>query len=234
MKKLYMLMLVFVSASSLAQDPELFLNNWRLTDLKLNGIDYPPIPAGAPYIPLAFTGSVNPYELTSQVCNELFGFVEFGTDSNTFTTFGLVQTLILCDSPEGDYELIYFQFFTGGDIAEVFSYTITQAGTAKILTIIRPGNNQAVYTNLPLSTADALLSKITLYPNPASDVLNIQFNNGSTPHAAIAIYNSLGVLCLESRINADGRVDIQSLAAGIYMAKISTDAGTFTKQFIRK
>lgn len=55
---------------------------------------------------------------------------------------------------------------------------------------------------------------VTIYPNPASDVLNIEgTDNGET----ICIYNDLGVEVMETW---NRTIDISSFSTGIYFVKV--------------
>ena len=65
---------------------------------------------------------------------------------------------------------------------------------------------------------------VTIYPNPASDVLNIEgTDNGET----ICIYNDLGVKVMETW---NRTIDISSFSTGIYFVKVQNAVFKVIKQ----
>jgi len=57
---------------------------------------------------------------------------------------------------------------------------------------------------------------VIIYPNPASDLINIQCRSSGINK--IKIYNAIGELCLEKNINSENTViDIHSLSSGLYV-----------------
>ncbi|MDR9488120.1 T9SS type A sorting domain-containing protein [Salibacter sp.] len=72
--------------------------------------------------------------------------------------------------------------------------------------------------------------EITLYPNPATDHINI---NSNEPIETISIYNSKGALVKESsNLKHTGFLDISNLSAGIYVTKIKTKKSLYTQKLI--
>ncbi len=68
----------------------------------------------------------------------------------------------------------------------------------------------AAVKNEPLTAND-----VTIYPNPANNLVNIKTTNGA--YSSASIINTLGQLLLEQTLQAtDTSIDIQSLAPGIY------------------
>ena len=63
-------------------------------------------------------------------------------------------------------------------------------------------------------------SIVTIYPNPASDFINIQCRssgNNKSDSYRIKIYNTTGILCIEKNITDENTVlDIHSLSSGLY------------------
>jgi Leucine-rich repeat (LRR) protein len=69
---------------------------------------------------------------------------------------------------------------------------------------------------------------IAVYPNPANNILNIE---SDATVSQIDIYNTLGQLVLTS--DAKTSIDISRLQKGSYFLKLTSDAGTTTKQFLK-
>jgi hypothetical protein len=71
---------------------------------------------------------------------------------------------------------------------------------------------------------------INMYPNPASETLNIELPSNLTLEK-VSFYNTLGQQVLKSEAN---KINISSLTNGIYIVAFQTSEGTFHKNFIKK
>lgn len=77
----------------------------------------------------------------------------------------------------------------------------------------------AITVTVSLNTDDFTLIDFILYPNPTSSVLNFKSSNEVDK---IAIYNTLGQLVEEEKINAlEGTINIEKLAQGTYLVKVN-------------
>ncbi|MCF0210611.1 MAG: T9SS type A sorting domain-containing protein [Bacteroidales bacterium] len=90
--------------------------------------------------------------------------------------------------------------------------------------------------NTPISAGDkgssssiesVELSGVSVYPNPATDVLNIEATN----FESAIIMNSLGQKVMESNSNV---INTSNLENGLYFVAVKTNAGTTTTKFIKK
>jgi len=81
-----------------------------------------------------------------------------------------------------------------------------------------------------LSTPDNLISKITLSPNPASDIVNVSNASGLNIET-VALYDALGKKVNVQLVN--NQLNIANLAKGIYLMTIKTDRGVITKKVIK-
>lgn len=71
------------------------------------------------------------------------------------------------------------------------------------------------------------LNGVSVYPNPAKDMLTVEAENIS----GIAIFNSLGQRVYAEDVNANEHIiNISGFEAGIYMVKIMTNSGEVTKK----
>ena len=83
---------------------------------------------------------------------------------------------------------------------------------------------------LSLPNFKDLENTIRVFPNPTSNVINIETNNRLELFEVI-LYNTLGVnLNLKS---TDGFLDVTHLNTGIYLLIIKTSKGTITKQIVK-
>ncbi|MFT4062998.1 MAG: T9SS type A sorting domain-containing protein, partial [Edaphocola sp.] len=79
---------------------------------------------------------------------------------------------------------------------------------------------------------DQLMQQIDLYPNPTSDMVNI--NNKSTASLReIVVYNVLGqvVLKQKAKMPTQTRFSTKGLAGGLYNIRIETSEGAVMKKF---
>jgi hypothetical protein len=88
-----------------------------------------------------------------------------------------------------------------------------------------------------VSTTKTSTDGISLYPNPASDELNVLFNpNGGIKN--ITIYNMIGkaVTVYKVTANNSAKLDIQNIPAGIYFIRLSDAHGRVvaTRKFTRQ
>lgn len=69
---------------------------------------------------------------------------------------------------------------------------------------------------------------INIYPNPASEVINI----AAEGVRLVEMLDVNGRVVLESRIG--GALDLSSLASGVYMVRVTTDAGVSTEKVVKQ
>ena len=80
-----------------------------------------------------------------------------------------------------------------------------------------------------------LANTISIYPNPASNVLNIKADENNLPDG-YKIYNMLGQLITDVKINntSDLNINTSSYSNGMYFIKINKDNNTLSLPFIKK
>lgn len=79
-----------------------------------------------------------------------------------------------------------------------------------------------------LSSDNFVLSHFSVYPNPASDIVNINLNEGLILKK-VNIYNTLGQLVkTENKYN----INVNSLSKGIYFLEIMTDKGKASRKIL--
>jgi len=80
---------------------------------------------------------------------------------------------------------------------------------------------------------------ITLYPNPASNVLNVNLSLSLQEDVKIAIYNIQGQKMIEKIFDQRSsyqniKLDISKLKAGIYFLKLNTESQVLNQQFVKQ
>ena len=86
---------------------------------------------------------------------------------------------------------------------------------------------ETLSTNNPIASQNA----ISVYPNPATNVVNVASANNSVSIKSTAIYSLTGQKVLES---TNTSINVSSLSKGIYIVKTLTTAGTVTSQKLVK
>jgi len=93
-------------------------------------------------------------------------------------------------------------------------------------------DNLYFHKNTVLSTDSFAVSKVKLYPNPASNVLNIE-SAGTIQN--IAIYNVLGQEVMNKLTNQTlVSLDVSGLNAGVYVIKTAIDGTVSSTKFIKE
>jgi len=103
----------------------------------------------------------------------------------------------------------------------------------KILNAMRPvcstcvGLNEAEKSNL-----------ISVYPNPASDVLNISFNTGTAEILKLKMINSLGNVVYTETLSTTGKVNntinVGNMADGMYFLNVQGKNLSYSQKVIVK
>ncbi len=78
-----------------------------------------------------------------------------------------------------------------------------------------------------LSAENYSSTSISIFPNPAHNVLNI---DSQSPLETVKIYTISGGLIKEA---SNSSIDVFELPSGLYFARISIDGETFTKKFVK-
>ncbi len=81
-----------------------------------------------------------------------------------------------------------------------------------------------------LGVDNQILSQVSVYPNPASDVLNVKTPAGVSVNS-VAVYDVLGKRSNVSLVN--GQINIANLAKGVYILSLDTSAGTLTEKVVK-
>ncbi len=127
------------------------------------------------------------------------------------------------------------------DIRVVDDQTLPQPAWASAINI--PGDQS--YTNgtaygirLRMAGGDASineseLSDISVYPNPANNYTNIHFDVTKYHNMRVELFNTNGQVVYTSMLTENNhRVNLENVASGVYVVKVTADEGTFTQKLI--
>lgn len=138
---------------------------------------------------------------------------------NYDSTSGQNGSMIYLDTAyASETDPVYFRFYgynaEGG--AGTFSIdNLTIYGTTSVIIGIRNANS----------------SSITVYPNPAKDILTIA---GTADSKDVVIYDIAGNAVLRTRSSAATmRIGVEGLSSGVYFMNIHTADGVTTKRFVK-
>ncbi|MBD45483.1 MAG: hypothetical protein CMC65_09775 [Flavobacteriaceae bacterium] len=83
-----------------------------------------------------------------------------------------------------------------------------------------------------LGIDEVLKTQISIYPNPAKDVLYL-YSESASVVTTVKVYDSLGKLVLEQN-NPSTQIDISNLSTGLLFVHIETDNGSIVKKVIKE
>ncbi len=91
----------------------------------------------------------------------------------------------------------------------------------------------AIYSeDCNLGIEEALESQLSIYPNPAKDVIML-YNESDFNIDTVKVYDVLGKLVLEQD-NPSNQIDISNLATGLLLLQIETNKGLVSKKIIKQ
>ncbi len=96
------------------------------------------------------------------------------------------------------------------------------------------GNRGFTTLSVTLGISENKLLSFEMYPNPVSDVLNIQLPTG-TDKAEVGVYDYTGRLVSIKTISSnDSTLDVQNISKGIYIIRATTNSKIGVQRFIKK
>ena len=85
-------------------------------------------------------------------------------------------------------------------------------------------------TAATLSVDSPFASSFKIYPNPASDYIQIESNNVQI--SSVEMYSVLGKKVVSQKTLINNRLDVSNLSKGVYFMKINADGGSATKKVV--
>lgn len=136
-----------------------------------------------------------------------------------FTIFDSADDGMCCDYGIGSYELK-----ADDDSVIASGGNFGTSETAKISTNTLNTNNY--FSN----------NRVSIYPNPTEDIINIKLANGNDLPDGYKIFNMLGQLVNEKQINHSSqlKVDASNLSNGLYFIKLIKRGASMSLPFIKK
>ena len=95
-------------------------------------------------------------------------------------------------------------------------------------------NRSTTTLSVSLGISENNLLNFEMYPNPVSDLLNIQLPTG-TEKAEVGVFDYTGRLVSSKTISSnDTAIDVQKISKGIYMIRVATNTKIGVQRFIKK
>jgi hypothetical protein len=141
-----------------------------------------------------------------------------------------VDSALLGTLPGGSY---YLYIYTGGNLTNAGGADVQFTGGCYDMamfqfTIVGAGEN----CNIGINEANALSNAISLYPNPANDVLNINVNTDAR-NTEYNIVNVNGQQVATGYLaTGNNSIRTTNLSAGVYLLKVNKGTVTTTKRFV--
>lgn len=194
--------------------------------------------AGAATIPFNtnITGLISP---TGDIDNYKFVITTGGTITITLTTLPADYDLKLLNSAGTQVAISQ----NGSTTSETISYTAA-AGTyyAQVYGYNGANNASTCYTlKVQLGTATIFeqtttsAGTIRVYPNPASNLLNVSVLGEVNGQGILKVIDQNGATVMQQTIsNRLQQLDISRLPKGVYMLRINNDGNNFTSKFVKE
>ncbi len=118
--------------------------------------------------------------------------------------------------------------------ASAGSLTVIYAVGSSTTYAYHGGNRGASALSVTLGVSENNLLNFEMYPNPVSDLLNIQLPTG-TEKAEVGVFDYTGRLVSSKTISSnDTAIDVQQISKGIYMIRIATNTKIGVQRFIKE
>lgn len=231
MKKLLLLLALFYLGNAIAQDPILTdIEWWYLHDLAIDGESN--VPPTTVYVQFESNG-----DFRTSVCPDTSGNGDVSyLGTNEFLVNELNWLAGSCPTMElDDYNFLY-QSFWFNDPSVAYLYEIVSDGDNHTLTIISAEGNIAIYGNELLGLDDYFKTSISIFPNPTSNILNLQISEGDVIQEII-VYNIQGkqLRVTASTYSSVFQLNTENLKSGIYFIEvIDTHGQRFSQRFIKQ
>lgn len=90
----------------------------------------------------------------------------------------------------------------------------------------------ALSQELSVEELETVQDQIRIYPNPTDKEIHITLPSTSN-QVQVIIYNMLGKKVMDKSLNSSSKIDVSSIAKGVYLVNIVTQHGSFTKKIIK-
>ena len=169
----------------------------------------------------------------TQSNESVFAWIDFNRDGVFDASEQIMATANNKTTPETVTFSVPANSYTGSQTLGMRVLLTNQPTQSSACAVFQYGEieDYAVKISAPLSVNDSAQTQtLQVYPNPASDVLNITKVNSN---AIYSIYNTTGQIVSKGKIT-DNKVQVSNLTKGIYIISIDNNGETTKVKFIKK
>lgn len=115
-----------------------------------------------------------------------------------------------------------------------YTHVFTQPGQYLVELLVEnpcgTGSSNQIINVVIASNEELLRSNISLYPNPTTDILQINSRHYSSSN--VSIVNTVGKLVLSQEVgpNSMQKLNVSNLPKGLYLCKVASKEGSFTQK----
>ncbi|GGE40900.1 T9SS type A sorting domain-containing protein [Psychroflexus planctonicus] len=228
MKHFVLLISLVFSVNCFAQEPDSDLfQTWYLHSVLAS--DATPMP----FIVSDITPEITPtltidenFEFSgTAACNSFNGTLDSNSPYSNWTTSFSSTDLDCGVAIHNSFEAEYFNY-----LQMLNDYNIEADEEGLVLTITTPPFGYGVFKNYPLNTSDFDSFEIDIFPNPASQKIQINTKHLITK---IEVYSLNGKKII-SQTSQFESINITDLDAGMYILKIYTEDRSLNKKLIKQ
>jgi uncharacterized protein YunC (DUF1805 family) len=127
---------------------------------------------------------------------------------------------VVTATPAEDYEFVEWALEDGTQVSDDPTYTFDMPSMDLIL---------VAHFQEIVSVGDLQINEISIYPNPASQVVNVR---GNEPVLAVTLFSITGQMIVnKTNLNDDlVQISVSGLETGIYLLRIQTSNGFITRR----
>ena len=208
--------------------------NWKIVKIQWNNVDYYP-----PH-PLSSNGSIQfnypeTNDYSGNFFNSINGSMTFGENNGKY--FNILSHFITLGIYGGENQQAVSQFdgmttgfYFGFPTTSNFTFEYEEAISGKNLVVTNPEGNKIFYSNMILGTPEVSKSKISVYPNPATDLVVIE---NLKPNSSLELIDNSGKLVksISNNKTIKTEINIKNLPSGIYYLKVD---GQSAQKIVKK
>ncbi len=176
-------------------------------------------------------------EFIFTIQDELLGFNLYVTN-NSNVILGepeiLEETMLSATQIEGEvYNIGTCIAVSPASGTQILKIPFTGELTGELIFNMKVNNTDKTVTFGTTEVLETNTKEISIYPNPASDKIQIQ-SSVSLQNSTVEIYSISGVLINKVKLDENNEIDISNLLSGIYFIKIQTDSKILTTKIVKK
>ncbi len=170
-------------------------------------------------------------------CDTTNSLLNFSRDASSDTTFPIAMTYSISDTgiqgvdysrmkgfeiiPEGSFAQTDTFFVLADTLTEIVKQNIVSLDTSSLYSSSSSSQNVTISDCTSVGINENALENIFfIYPNPASDILNLSFINTQNTKQEVLIFNTFGQLIKKTELLQPQQINISDLPNGLYFVRL--------------